>query len=145
MIIYESSVTYRKVGEVPMAKTIDGPGSIMDYMRGAFKAFPLQEQVWVLPMSRKNHIMCREMVGLGTATACLVSPSVIFRPVIMQGAPAMAVVHNHPSGDPQPSGADMEMAKKLEKCGKVLDINVLDFVVIGHNTYWSANDVGLVG
>lgn len=144
MIIYESKSVYKKIGEVPSVDTIDGPEGAVDYMRGAFKEYPLQEQVWVLQLSRKNHIKSREMVALGTSTGCMVCPSLIFRPAILQGCPAVIVVHNHPSGDPSPSSADMRMCAEINKCGDILKIDMLDFLVIGHNKHWSANDVGLV-
>lgn len=144
MEIYESSTTYKKVGEVPSATTIDGPKGAVNYMRGAFRQFPLQEQVWVLQLSRKNHIASREMVALGTHNACVVEPSVIFRPAILQSSDSIIIVHNHPSGDPTPSSSDLQLCSKLVKCGKVLSIPVRDFIVMGHNDYWSASDVDLI-
>lgn len=144
MEIYESSTTYKKVGEVPSVKTLDGAKGAVDYMRGAFRQFPLQEQIWVLQLSRKNHIMSREMVGLGTSTSCQLEPPVIFRPAILQGSPAIAVVHNHPSGISTPSHGDLKACNRLAECGKLLEIQLLDFIVIGHNEHWSASEVGLL-
>jgi len=144
MEIYESRTTYKKVGEVPSATTIDGPMGAVNYMRGAFRQFPLQEQVWVLQLSRKNHIVSREMVTLGTHDACMVEPAVIFRPAILQGSDSIIVVHNHPSGIPDPSPSDMKLCQKLIECGKIMGIPLRDFIVIGHNNYWSADDKGLI-
>ena len=143
MIIYESTTVYKKIGEVPKA-ALDGPAASVDYMRGAFKQFPLQEQVWVLCLDRKNKVRSREMIGLGTSSSCLVDASCVFRPAILQGSSAIIVVHNHPSGDPTPSAGDMRCCKKIGEAGKILNIEVNDFIVIGHNDYWSANDVGLI-
>lgn len=145
MIIYESKTVYKKIGEVPQA-ALDGPEVAVDYMRGAFKEFPLQEQVWVLCLDRKNKVRSREMIGLGTSTSCLVDASCVFRPAILQGAPAIIVVHNHPSGDPSPSSGDLRCCKNIGNAGKTLDILVNDFIVIGHGhkAWWSASDVGLI-
>lgn len=144
MEIYESRTTYKKVGEVPSATTIDGPAGAVNYMRGAFRQFPLQEQVWVLQLSRKHHIASREMVALGTHNACMVEAAVIFRPAILQGSDSIIVVHNHPSGIPDPSPSDIKLCNKLIECGKIMGIPLRDFIIIGHNDYWSADDKGLV-
>lgn len=142
-VIYEAKVSYKKIGEVPSA-TMDGTRAAVDYMRGAFRSFPFQEQLWVMCLDIKNKVRSREMVGLGVSNSCLVEPSSVFRCAILQGASAIIVVHNHPSGDPDPSSADLKTCGDLQKAGKWLDIEVKDFIVIGHNKHWSANENGLL-
>jgi DNA repair protein RadC len=67
----------------------------------------------------------------GTATRSLIHPREIFRVAIRIGCTAIVVVHNHPSGDPSPSKADIEVAKILLKSSKIISIELLDFLIIG--------------
>lgn len=145
MIIYESETRYKKIGEIK-GDALDEPARVEHYMRGAFDEHPLQEQVWVIMLNRKNFPIGRQMVTLGTNTASLVNPSVIFRPAILSGATAIHVVHNHISGDPDPSSADVRITKKIKEAGEVLDIQVHDHVIIGHGTgrFYSFSDKGLL-
>jgi DNA repair protein RadC len=145
MIIYEASTRYKKVGEMTSPALLNEPRAAIDYMRGAFRDFPRQEQVWILVLTKKNHIMARERVAIGATSSCSVDPSICFRPCIVQGGSAIIIVHNHPSGDPTPSLSDVNMAKRLHECGKVLDIEVHDFIIIGDpQNHYSFNDKGLI-
>ncbi|MBL18551.1 MAG: hypothetical protein CMC82_01805 [Flavobacteriaceae bacterium] len=143
MIIYETSTEYKKVGTITH-KTLDEPEAVQAYMVGAFDEHPMQEQVWVIMLNRKNFPIGRQMVTLGTNVGCLLNPSSVFRPVIVSGATACILCHNHPSGDPSPSSADMQVTKKIAEAGKALDIAVHDHVIIGHESFYSFNDKGLL-
>ncbi len=113
-------------------------------MDGAFGSNPLQEQVFVILLNRKNVPISREQVTIGTTSSCLLDPSTVFRPAILAGASCIILSHNHPSGDPSPSSADMRITKKIKEAGKVLDIDVLDHVIIGENDCYSFSDKGLI-
>ena len=70
------------------------------------------EKVWVLCLDRKNKLIRAEPVTSGTATGSLVHPREVFRPPIRHGATSIILAHNHPSGDPTPSSADLRVTKK---------------------------------
>lgn len=146
MNIYEAKTTYRKIGEVVGACTDTIP-DVVNYMRGAFREFPLQEQLWILSIDANNKIRSRERVAVGTATRVPFDMALVFRPVLLQGACSFAVVHNHPDGDPTPSPEDVKASKRIEKAAKVMDIIYHDFLIIGEpcNRYYSFNEQGLVG
>lgn len=101
------------------------------------------EQFHVVLLNAKNHVLGVELISQGTLTASLVHPREIFKPAIRQNAHAVILAHNHPSGDPTPSREDREVTQRLIAVGKLLGIEVLDHLVIGHGRYTSFRERGL--
>ena len=89
------------------------------------------ERVWVLCLDRKNKLLRAEAVTSGTASGSLVHAREVFRPAIRHGASAVIIAHNHPSGDPSPSAADVRVTQKLRRAAEHLDIEFHDHVIIG--------------
>ena len=83
-------------------------------------------------------------ISEGSLTASLVHPREVYNPVIRESAAAVIFVHNHPSGDPAPSQEDIEITRRLKEVGEVMGIRVLDHVVIGHESYYSFNERGML-
>ncbi len=109
------------------------------------------EYFWVMVLNRKNHLIRSVEVTRGIADASLVHPREVFREVIREGGSAAIVVHNHPSGDPAPSAADVRVTRQLREAARTLDISLLDHVVIGNKAsdpqgvgYYSFSDSGLI-
>jgi DNA repair protein RadC len=92
------------------------------------------EKFWVLCLNRKNRLMRRVEVTSGTATAALAHPREVFREAIRESASAVICAHNHPSGDPTPSQADLEATMQLVEAGKLLDVDLVDHLIIGKNS-----------
>lgn len=112
---------------------------------------PETEGFWVLCLHRKNRLKMLSKVTSGTATASLAHPREVFRLAVLSGACALICVHNHPSGDPSPSSADVQLTRKLRDAAETLDISLLDHVVIGRvgadplgRGYYSFREAGLV-
>ena len=105
-----------------------------------------QEAFTVLTLDTKHHIIDRHLITLGLLDASLVHPREVFRTAIQDGAAAILVSHNHPSGDPTPSAEDIRITRQLVEAGKVLDVQVLDHVVIGRGEtpFTSLRETGLV-
>ncbi len=82
--------------------------------------------------------------SIGSMTASLAHPRDIFRPAIANLTAGLIFVHNHPSGDPEPSQADLDITRRLSEVGRVVGIKVLDHVVIGSDRYFSFADEGLI-
>ena len=97
----------------------------------------------VLLLNTKNQVMGISEVYKGSVNTSLVRVAEVFRDAIKENCPAIVVVHNHPSGDPTPSSQDTEVTSQLVKVGQLLDIEVLDHVVIGHQSYVSLKEKGL--
>lgn len=102
-----------------------------------------QEELRVVLLDTKNHILTVSSVYRGTVNAVNVRMAEIFKPAIRQGATAIALVHNHPSGDPAPSTPDIQMTRDAVAAGRMLDIGVIDHVIIGRGTYVSLKRLGL--
>jgi DNA repair protein RadC len=103
-----------------------------------------REQFQVILLDRKNRVMREVMVSQGSLTASVVHPREVFNPAIRDSAAAVICVHNHPSGDPQPSQEDRVLTKRLVEAGRLLGIQVLDHIIVGRATYMSFADEGLL-
>ena len=103
-----------------------------------------QEEFWVLPLSSANRLQRPAQVTVGTLNASLVHPRECFRPAIERAAAAVIFVHNHPSGNPEPSEEDLAITRQLAEAGRVLGIPVHDHVVIGGWEYTSLAERGAV-
>lgn len=102
------------------------------------------EKFWVLILNRKNKLISLHEVSSGIASATLVHPREVYREAIRQGASAIIAVHNHPSGQSDPSIEDHKVTDALQEAGRVLQIELLDHVIIGNNNHYSYADHGLV-
>jgi len=98
----------------------------------------------VLTLDQKNRCLSEEEVSAGSLTEALVHPREVFARAIAQRAAAVAVVHNHPSGDPAPSEADKAITKRLESVARLVGIRLLDHVVIGDGAFVSFVEQGLL-
>jgi len=104
-----------------------------------------REHFWALALNTKNQLIRMFEVSVGSLNASIVHPRELFRDAVRASAAAVVVVHNHPSGDPTPSGADIQLTRRLMKAGDVLGIEVLDHVVIGDGgDHASLRDMGLM-
>ena len=104
--------------------------------------FPTTEQECfiVLLLNTKNVIIEQQLVSIGTVNSSLVHPREVFKEAIRKNSAHIILVHNHPSGDPEPSDEDHQITEMMKKAGKLLGIPVLDHVVIGDKRYYSFND-----
>jgi DNA repair protein RadC len=89
------------------------------------------EKFWILCLNRKYRLQKRVEITSGTATCSLAHPREAFREAIRAGASAIVAVHNHPSGDPAPSKADIEITRQLRDSGELVGIELLDHVILG--------------
>lgn len=89
------------------------------------------EKFWVLCLNRKNRLIRQVELTSGTATSSLAHPREVFREAVHHGATSVVCVHNHPSGDPSPSGPDVAVTRQLREAARTLDIQLLDHVIIG--------------
>ncbi|HTL69423.1 MAG TPA: DNA repair protein RadC [Lacunisphaera sp.] len=89
------------------------------------------EKFWVLCLNRKNRLLKQVEITSGTATSSLAHPREVFREAIRHGATAVVCAHNHPSGDPAPSAADVQVTRQLRDAARAVDIELLDHVIIG--------------
>lgn len=131
MRVYEAKIVYNLVSQGELV-IMDTPDKVPDYLRSAFDENPAQEAFYAIYLDRKNRPIGRHLITLGTATSTLAHPREVFRGAILANAAALIVAHNHPSGDPSPSSADIRLTRQLREASEVLDITLLDHVVCGH-------------
>ena len=98
-----------------------------------------REVVKVLSLDSKLNIISSDEVSQGTANASIAHPRDIFKCAIKNNAISIILVHNHPSGNPEPSNKDFEITNKIDKAGTLLGIRLNDHVIIGSNSYYSFN------
>src|SRR5882672_11617731 len=79
----------------------------------------------------RHRVLGLHTVSVGCLTSSLVHPREVFKPAILAGAAALLLAHNHPSGDPEPSGEDVALTRRLASAGTLLGIDVLDHLVLG--------------
>ncbi len=109
---------------------LDEPRLVYSLMRS--RAIGLEiEKFWTLSLNRKNRLIRTNEITSGTASNSLVHPREVFREAIRHGASSIICVHNHPSGDPSPSAADIKVTRQLREASQIIGIALLDHVIIG--------------
>jgi DNA repair protein RadC len=99
-----------------------------------------REQFHACYLDTKHRVLSSAMVSTGSIEASIVHPREVFQPAIRQGAAAVVVGHNHPSGDPLPSQEDREVTERLRRVGILVGIDLLDHLVIGERSFYSFAD-----
>lgn len=92
-----------------------------------------REHFMAIYLDARHRPIAHSVVSVGTATASLVHPREVFQAAVLSGAAALLVLHNHPSGDPNPSSEDNEVTSRLEEAGKILGIRLLDSIIWTHD------------
>ena len=126
------------------------PRPVVDGARAAAGLVPAEvrcarkEHFLVLCLKARRQLLRIETVSVGTLSASLVHPREVFAPAISNGAAAVVVVHNHPSGDPSPSAEDREATRRLQRAGELMGIPVADHVIVSESSFFSFRESGLL-
>lgn len=120
---------------------VRGPNDAAAYLMPILR-YEMKENFVVLLLNTKNKIIGHRVISIGSLAASIVHPREVFKEAIKASAASIIVAHNHPSGDPSPSGEDVAVTKRLVKAGKIMDINVLDHIIIGDSKYLSMKEKG---
>lgn len=116
---------------------------VFDYLFHSLRDLK-KEKFKVLFLDVKNQIIEEKTLFEGTVDASAVYPREIMKEALKQNASALIFVHNHPSGDPEPSLCDKEITRELVFAASVMQLKVLDHIIIGNNRYFSFADAGLI-
>jgi DNA repair protein RadC len=117
------------LAEASLPEVVDGPEHLARILRPRL-ALEQVEAFWVVSLDARARITGLDRISTGTLTACLVHPREVFAPALRARAASVVVVHNHPSGDPEPSSEDMVLTERLTSAGRLLGIPVVDHVVV---------------
>ncbi len=150
-LVAVTEIARRVLGqEQEPAPVLNHPELIWTYFQAITYGLEV-EKFWALCLNRKNRLIRRVEVTSGTAGSTLVHPREVFREAIREAASAVICVHNHPSGDPAPSAADIHVTRQLREAAKTVEIEFLDHVIIGSKSadpaalgYYSFRNAGFL-
>ncbi len=117
--------------------------ALLDYVRTALAHEP-REQFRVLFLDKKNQLIADEVMNRGTVDHAPVYPREVMRRALEVSASALILVHNHPSGDPSPSAADIDMTRQIVEAGRPLRISIHDHLIVGRDGVASFKALGLL-
>lgn len=131
---------------IPVERNVraDSPASVYALMRPLI-AHLTREEFHVVLLDARHRVIATRRVAEGGLASCAISPRDVFEPAIREAAPAMVLVHNHPSGDPSPSADDVALTHRLVDGARVLGIRVVDHVVVATSGYSSLAELGKGG
>lgn len=118
----------RAQAAVPGGAAIHGPEDVLGHVRDL--AVARKEHFAVLLLNARHEMQRREIVSIGSLNASIVHPREVFLPAIVHSAASVVLVHNHPSGDPEPSEEDLSITRRLVEVGELVGIGVLDHVIV---------------
>ena len=121
-----------KVKEIAKGKPIRSPRDVSDFVSKNMEDEALvdRECFWILHLNARNQVIEKELTAIGCVNACIVRPADVMRKAVINGTVAIVAVHNHPSGNPEPSNEDHMMTEHLKKSCDILGIELLDSVII---------------
>jgi DNA repair protein RadC len=138
----------RLAHETTSAGKMDSPQLIYDLL-GMEMRMLSKESLRAVLLDTRLRLIRVEEIALGTVSECMAHPREIFRPAIVHAAYAVVIVHNHPSGDPSPSAADIQMSRRMGEAARLLQIRLIDHVIIGtpgegRAAYYSFKEAGVL-
>jgi DNA repair protein RadC len=138
----------RLAQESPARGKLDEPELIYDLLGPEMRMLG-QESLRTILLDTRLRLLRIEEVSLGSISECIAHPREVFRPALIHSAYAVILAHNHPSGDPSPSAADIQMTRRMAESAKILQIKLLDHVIIGmpaegRRAYYSFRESGVL-
>src|SRR5581483_1201899 len=130
-------------GQVKKRPVLSSWSNVLDYCRTAM-AFADREQFRVLFLDKRNQLIADEVQGTGTVDHTPVYPREVVKRALELSATAIVLVHNHPSGDPTPSRADIQITQAIVEVSKPLGISVHDHIIVGKEGHTSLKGLKLI-
>lgn len=119
----------------------DRPETIWQYYKESMR-HEERERVLLIMLDQKLQLICDAVLSIGTIRESVVSPRELFIMALREKAVQIMLVHNHPSGDPTPSRADLEITERVRLLGAMMEIPLVDHIIIGDKTYCSLRENG---
>jgi DNA repair protein RadC len=136
----EVRYTFKEIDCAVTGQALNEPKRIYEVF--SFLKFEPKEKFIVVNLSNQNTIMSYETVASGTVNSIQLRPAEVLRTAVIINAPAIVLVHNHPSGIANPSKADIAFTQIVIDAAKLLDIAVIDHVIIGESNFYSLKQHG---
>jgi len=132
---YSLKVVKESGGRYDLEKEISTPNSAMQVFTEVLELDRKSEEVFaILTLDVKSQLTGVFEVSKGSLSSSIVTPREVFKRAILQNAKAILLAHNHPSGNPEPSGDDIQITERLVEAGDLLGINVFDHLIIGSSS-----------
>lgn len=136
---YEYKIKRIFVRDVPDVD-LNCPNTVAEYIKTLVDWECEKEQVIAIFVNGRNIVTGHSVVSVGTLDCSNIHPREVFRPAIVKGSAAIILAHNHPSGSPLPSKADIEAHSRLKKAGEIIGISVLDHVIVCEDSFYSMKE-----
>ncbi|GAB3663042.1 DNA repair protein RadC [Hymenobacter agri] len=133
----------RKKADAAPRTTITCSRDIYNLIRPNLMDLP-HEEFWVILLNRANVVMRKTAISRGGVAGTVADPKMIFKEALEQLASSIILVHNHPSGNRNPSAADIQLTRKLKEAGNFLDLPILDHLIFAESSYYSFADEGML-
>jgi DNA repair protein RadC len=127
----------------PVGRQVRSPQDVADLLAPEMESLA-QEQLRVVLLDPRNQVLDVVMVYQGNVSTAVARMAELFRDAVMANAPGIVLVHNHPSGDPTPTEDDVRMTTEAAHAGQLLDIELLDHVILGHEKFVSLKERGML-
>jgi DNA repair protein RadC len=119
----------------PSPRKLDTPEAVVGLAQDLLRDLDDdKEHFWVVLLNAQNDYLLAHLVSTGTQSATLVHPREVLGPALREGASALVLIHNHPSGDPSPSREDTRLTRQLVESAQLMDLRIHDHVIIGNGT-----------
>jgi len=132
----------KKVAKKAIDTTVYCPESLVELFRDLQNE--TKEKLIAVNLDAKNKIICFEVVAIGSVSTIFARPIEVFRTAILVNASSIVLVHNHPSGEPRPSGDDIAFTKRIKRISDDLGLRFCDHIIIGFHNYYSFANEGLI-
>jgi len=103
-----------------------------------------KEKFIIVLLNTKSEIISKELISIGNLNSSIVHPREVYKYAIKKSAASVLFIHNHPSGNPDPSKNDKNITRRLTEVGEIIGINVVDHIIIGNNRYFSFKENNLI-
>lgn len=128
-----------KIEKIKISSPSDAAVVLMEEMR-----YYRKEYFKIILLDTKNNIKRVSEISVGSLNSSIVHPREVFSEAVVNSASSIILVHNHPSGEAEPSHEDITLTNRLDECGKILGIKVLDHIIIGDGIFYSFKEEGLL-
>jgi len=137
MLDIDELIELKMLAQKNNTRKIDLDSSNKIYQRYRFLQYAEVEYAILVCLDTKNNLICEKLISKGTINGALVSSREVFRTALLNNSVGIVLLHNHPSGNSEPSDDDIKLTKNIKKAGKMIGIPLLDHIIIGTDNYTS--------
>lgn len=135
-----------KRADIPLplaSNSIRSPTDVVAEMRAKLKG-KKKEHFWIILLNTRNQVIRKAESSIGSLNASIVHPREVFKEAVTASAASVILVHNHPSGDPQPSQEDIDLTRRLVQAGEMIGVSVLDHIIVCDERHSSLKGLNLM-